>query len=64
MTLRTTAAAVPIPKTTFATRIRELGIEPDAITIEVGDRPSVLLFDSARLPDIRRQLLNLEPPIV
>ena len=44
------------PATLFR-RIRELGIEPDAITVETG-RPSVLLFATEKLPAIRRTLAN------
>jgi len=57
LTFRATAARVPIPKTTFARKIRELGIMPDAITVEIGNRPSVMLFAPERLAEIRR-LIN------
>jgi hypothetical protein len=49
-----------IPATTLFRRVRELQIQPDAITVAIKG-PSIQLWDVERLPSLRQQLRNPVP---
>lgn len=61
ITFNSLARHLKVPTTTLFRRVRELEIQPDAITVETG-RPSVLLFDTENVPVIRDRLANHKIP--
>lgn len=60
LTFNSLAKRTGIPVGTLSRRIRALGLQPDGITVETT-RPSVLLFATDRLPELRLALATDKP---